>query len=442
MGIATCAASTIKSLLGGRASVTTHDELSRSIWNAIDLNFAQKCIQRIFHLSKTRKNPSTNPLLLSLLDILDLLLSSESLLQEVIHVVDTECLEALIHMMAPKDIRIDQAGTFMNTSLDSTVCDDTDTETPPANNLSRLDEQSICIEKEEEEPANTGIDRSIRISVATVLSRFGYLDINNISSQNHNGRAVGISDANAHSLRLLQSRIRGTVTDFFSASADEQCDDTPKSVLPSTFNDLQSASIELTRRNFRLLVSMAVPENEEFLSSYLFSKDKNHESLVEILKGNIDACKKELCLAAQKESQLTTEKEEYQKKMDAQSVRFWREVQRVKKRNSEETTSKISIFDAERKSAERRVQDMSKQVREAESRAVEADESAKASQKAEIQARAELDKVSQQLASLGEQNEELKRQMGQKDAAIGDIQEQMVCTTNPVPVIICVECLN
>lgn len=440
MGIATCAASTIKSLLGGRASITTHDELSRSIWNAVDLEFVQKCIQRILHLSKTKKNQSTDPLLLSLLDILDLLLSSDSLLHEVIQVVDTECLETLIHLMAPKDIRIDQAGTFMNSSLDSTVCDDTDTETPPANNLSRLDEQSICIEKEEEEPVNTGIGRYIRTSVATVLSRFGYLDINNIPPEHHNGKVVSISDANAHSLRLLQSRIRATVTDFFSASADEHCDDTPQSDLPSTFNDLQSASIELTRRNFRLLISMAVPENEEFLSSYLFSKDKNHESLVEILNGNIYACKKELCLAAQKESQLTVEKEEYRKKMDAQSVRFWREVQRVKKSNTEETTSKVSIFDAERKLAERRVQDMSKQVREAESRAVEASESAKASHRAEIQAQAELNKVTQQVVALGEQNEELKRQLGQKDAAIGDIKEQMVCT-NQVSVNICLECL-
>ena len=425
MGIATCAASLLKSLLGGRSSSITHDELSRSIWNAVDLEFVKKCIHSVLHLSKTT-NQSTRPLLLSLLDILDLALSSESLLHEVIHVVDTESLEVLIHLMSPKDIRIDQAGTFMNTSMDSAGLDDTDTETPPANNLSRLDEKSICVEKEEEEQAKTGIDRSIRISVATVLSRFGYLDVNSLQLQQNDARIVGISHANARSLMLIQSRIRGTVTDFFSISASEQCVDQPKSTLPLTFNDLHSASMELTRRHFRLLVSMAVPENEEFLSSYIFSNDKSHENLIKILKDNISACKKELQLAAQKESQLTKEKEECRKKMDAQSVRFWREVQRIKKTNTEETKSKVSVFDAERKMAEHRVHTISKQLREAESRAREADESAKTSHEAEVRARAELGEMSTQVAALGEQNEDLKRQMGQRDAVIGDMKERVV----------------
>ena len=112
--------------------------------------------------------------------------------------------------------------------------------------------------------------------------------------------------------------------------------------------------------------------------------------------------------------------------MDAQSVRFWREVQRVKKSNKEETISKVGIFDIERKAAERRVQDMTRQLMEAENRAEEAGQAVKASHQAEIQTRSELNKVSEQATVLGEQNEELKRQLGQKDAVIADWIEKMV----------------
>ena len=445
LNIAICAASLMKTLLGGRSSVMTHDLLSRNIWNAINLEFVQQCIHRVLQISKSSTAfsaattssscQSTRPLLLCLLDVLDLTLSSEPLLHEVIHIMDNESLEALIHLMSPKDIRIDQTRTLMNDSLDCTGLEDSDTDTPPANNLSRLDERSICIEKEEVEVAKTGIDQAIRISVATILSRFGYLDISNLRTQQQDVSALAVPLASANSLHLIQSRIRRAVTDFFSAAsnatstsiatAESKDPLQAKASTDLTFEHLHSTSMELTRRRFRLLVSMAVPENEEFLASCIFSKDKSHESLVGILIDNIRVYRQDLEGAAQREQQLMTENEEYRKKMDAQSVRFWREVQRVKKSNIEDTKSKVEIFDAERRVAEHRVRIMSKELYEAERRAREADESVKTIQQAELRTRAELEELSTQVVCLGEENDELKRQVGQRDGIIGDMKERM-----------------
>jgi hypothetical protein len=417
-----CGASLLRSLLSDRGSVTTHDELSRALWNMLDLDVVQACFRQVVKLAVSTSSKdgdyAKRPLLLSLLDVLDLILSKDTLLSEVVRTIDTESLEALIHLMSPKDIRIDQAGAFLNDSLSTT---DSYSDTPPANNLSRLDERSVCIEREEEEKPTTGIDQFIRISVATVLSRIGYFDNRHQNGDNRpeNREEMG------NGLRIIQSRIRAAVTEFFSTSTIEDFGDETNSNSTFSFSVLASSSIELTRRRFRLLVTMSVPENEEFLSSYIFSKDKGSENAVAVLNTKIQRYREQLKAAAEREARLIKDQEKCRKQMDAQSVRFWRETQRLKKSAAEETKSKVSVFDAERRIAEYRALEMSKRLAESEQRLQEADRCAKASHEAEARVRQELENEAEKSELAEKEAEDLKRTVEQREATIAECRGEL-----------------
>lgn len=418
MSLSIYAASFLRSLLSDRTSPTTHDEISRSIWKAITPEFTNTFLRKVVEQAKTDVAVHQRPLLLCMLDTIDLAFSSDMVLQEVLQTIDTESLEVLIHLMWPKDIRIDQAGVFMDTSQDTTFGDD-NTDTPPVNNLSHFDEASICVENEQEEKP-VGLDYSIRLSVAVILSRIGYFDLSSTATDASNSRT-----SNSSGLRLIQSRIRSAVIEFFSTAVNYPHSEQQSSSPSSGWNYLASSSMELTRRRFRLLNAMAVPENEEFLSSCLFSKEKEHENIVDTLRAEIENGNKRLEAVAEKEKRLEKEKSTLQGAIDSQSVRFWREINRVKKSAQEQTNSKISIFDAERKMAEHRAHELSKRLTEAENRVAEADQCARDSHEAETKVRQDHDEIQKKLQEREEENEELRRDLGLREAKISEIQNAL-----------------
>lgn len=430
LSISLCAVSLLKSFLGGRESIVTHDEVSRCLWDKIDYQFAQTCMQHVLRLSSrsdsdsngaTTKSHDTRPLLLNCLDVLDLILSSELILREVIHQINAESLEVIIHLMAPKDIRIDQAGAFCDDSLDTTFMEeDCKNDTPPANNLSRLDENSICVEKEKTEEARTGIDHFIRVAAATVLSRFGYYDIDN---QHH---VQNESRNNLSSIRILQMRIKESVTEFFSSLTSESALEAYSADLAWDKCGTITASMEITRRRFRLLTSMAVPENEEFLASYMFAKETTISKYKTQLGKAAQNEAKLLAVAAQRETELNRTKEECQKRLDTQSVRMLREAQKIKKTAGHDLQAKLVVFDAERKAAEGRLREVEIQLQNAEQRVQEADRSAKASHESEALVRLELEDIAAKTKVMSEENNGLKLEVKSKADIISDMKERMV----------------
>jgi len=430
LSISLCAVSLLKSFLGGRDSIVTHDEVSRCLWKTVDFQFAQTWMQHVLRLSSSpsgaASNDATNshgtrPLLLNCLDVLDLILSSEPLLREVFHQINAETLEVLIHLMSPKEIRIDQAGAFCDDSLDTTrMTEDFEDDTPPANNLSRLDENSICIEMEETEQARTGIDHFIRVAAATVLSRFGYYDIDNQNHIKHESRN------NLSSMRILQMRIKQSVTEYFSSLTPETSSEGHPGDLASETDGNITASMEMTRRRFRLLASMAVPENEEFLSSYMFGKEAGISKYKAQLEKAAQNEAKLLQVAAQREIQLNKTKEECQKRLDAQAVRMLRDVQKIKKTTGHDLQAKLVVFDAERKAAECRLREAEIQLQNAEQRVQEADRSAKASHESEALVRLQLEDITAKAKVMSEENEGLKLEVKSKVDIISDMKERMV----------------
>lgn len=416
----------MKSLLSERGCVFTHDDI---FVKAQDSTTIQTILQSVVeHLSTADDELVHRPHLLSMLDILDLAFAWKPSLKSATELVDAHTVEILIHVMTPKDIRIDQAGAFLRTSQNTSIMEDLDCDTPPANNLSRLDERSICIEKEEEQKATTGIDHSIRLAAATVLARFGYTSIDNLRKlDDQDGTATTTTTRESEKgLLLIQSRIRSAVTDFFSSSTPGH---------ESSDKSLTSLSMELTKRRFRLQTSMAAsPENEEYLSSYLFAKEKYHANAVRALQEKIELLQQKLEKAAENEAQMIKEKDENRKKIDAQSVRFWREAQRLKKTKTEQIKSKVAQFDADRKIAERRALALSNQVKDAEARVSEADRAVKTSNEAELRLRMELDAATKKAHALEKANQELSLHREQKDAEASEMKETLVsCSLHHCP---------
>ncbi|CAB9498966.1 expressed unknown protein [Seminavis robusta] len=407
--IALCAASFTKALLSERGSLLLHQDV---VERAIDRKTVDAFLMGVVKLVK-RQGSQTHlfrPLLLILLDVVDLMLSLAERIGEAIHLVDSELTEVFISLMTPKEIRIDQAGAFLDTSNDTTIMEDSETDTPPANNLSRLDERSICIEKEEEEPASTCNDHFIRMAAATILSRFGFFEIDN---QLQKGGEIG--------LRLVQNRIRKAVPDFFATLGPTKS----MGGESASFENLSMDSMESRRRYLRLLTAMATAENEEFLASNLLASDQCKEREIERLQEKINSVESKLQESTQRETQLCKEKEEIKRKMDNQAVRFWKEAQRMKKSEQLAAESKIGQFDTERKIAERRVTAMSRELQDTQDRAREADRAAKASCEAEAKTREELHTTIEQMNTLRKESAELKRQAAERDAAVRGMKERL-----------------
>ena len=410
-GLALSAASLLISLLGERGNAATHDDI---FLRSQDADITRALVGKVIEHC-ANDDLAHRPLLLALLDILDLTMAWNSSFKSLVDLVDARTAEVLIHVMAPKEIRIDQAGAFLKSSQNTSLMDGVECDTPPANNLSRLDEHSICIEQEEEQQATTGIDHSIRLASATTLARFAYADLDQLDLW------TSIGHEREKGMRLIQSRIRSAVTQFFSSST--RYDDAALGVSTNVM-----FSTGLIKRRFRLLVSMAVPENESFLSGQMYAQEKHSENLATRLQKNIEILQKKIETAAQNEAKMGKENEEFKKKIDAQSVRFWHEVQRMKKTNAEHTRSTVAQFDAERKIAERRVVELSNKLKDAEARVSEADQAAKTSHEAETRLRIEVENLAKKTQALEEANLELKRQFEQRDSDLSEWKEKAVST--------------
>jgi hypothetical protein len=379
------AASLLRDLLADRQSPSTHDELSRAMWSVLDDNVLGNILELTLNCASTED--IHQPMLLSFLNILDLQLMSQSLSKAVMGKLGAESVETLIHIIKPKHIRID----FMETQAETE--EELDSDTPPAHNLSRLDEKSILVEHEDEKDPR-GLDNAVRLSAASVLGRLGYCPL----------------DTSEEEVRLLQSRICTAVNDFMANFQRTMDDDEP--------------SLDLTKRLLRLQMVVATPENEDFMASILYTNEAMRHKGIHQQKQEQASYQKKLEDALAREKQLQEEKRNLVQQQSSQSLVFRREMSRLQKNATQDARQLVAIHAAERTKAESRALEFSRRAEEAESRLVEADALVRASHETAATAKKELERANMRVSELGEDSLALRRQCWEEIAKSTEIAVQ------------------
>lgn len=309
-------------LLSDRRSVLFHDETSRTIWLGIDPLVAEKHWRVV--LDHTSKDDIGKPLLLSLLDSFLVLLQDVDCRNSLSNHVNANDIESMVYLIKPRDVRFD----FTGEDEASLHCDkNIEIETPPLNNLSRMDEASICLEREEvQEPS--GWDWAIRLSAAACLAE---LSCNSELSPKDD--IVGV----------LISRISSALNEFLSEVFK-------KDIESSVF----STYIDRTKRLLRLQIAMSLPENEEFLADLLHSSQSCQRGTLRGVEKEIKLKVQELELAEAKEKIAHAEITRLSRCLQTRTMLFQQELSRTKVKASQEAKQIVSFHAAERPKAEKK----------------------------------------------------------------------------------------
>ncbi|KAG7368710.1 hypothetical protein IV203_031453 [Nitzschia inconspicua] len=308
-------------VLSDRDSVCTNDELSRCFWNALDPSFVEKHWEVVLEIAST--DDKDQPLLSAMLDLLNVLSENEVFRNHLVTHVNAHNLEAMIYLVNAKEVRFDFIEADHGVMMQSVA--NIDTETPPQNNLSRMDETSICIEQEETKNPR-GWDMTVRLTAATVLANLG------------NASEVCRADESA---ALVLSRISNALNDFLLEyqKMDSNC-------------GCLSTCLDRTRRLLRLQIAMFTPENETFLvNSIHASRDWSRKELLRV-DSNYKEAMNELELALVREKDLQKQKQMLVQQLNSQSIVFQQCVSRMKANLAKETKQIVSMHFSERTRAE------------------------------------------------------------------------------------------
>ena len=262
------------------------------------------------------------PGLVALLDILDIYIKFQDNIDTVLNKLGAEGIEGLIHVVDPTSIKVDYMESFYEeTQVDS--------QTPPANNLSYIDQRSICLEQEEvKEPR--GIDNAVRLAAATFLARLCY------SPQSSN-----FSD---NEINVLRARMSTAVNDFLIDY--QQMDDSLEGVCHS---------LNLNKRLFRLKLTMSTPDNEDFVLTMEHTNKKlQRRRLFRLMEDN-KKIQEELSRSLQREQQLENEKKQVKERYHSLSILSKREMVRKEKKATQQAQQFISVHAAERSRAESQI---------------------------------------------------------------------------------------
>ena len=321
--IAASSAALLRTLLSDRRSKITHDELSRSLWASLDVTFPiDKLIDGILKLasSESTSERACQPLLVGMMDVLELLVSypegnRSSLLER-----NTERIESLIEMMSARP----ESNIDLSLSME-----EINDHTPTANNLSRIDESHISLLEPVAEPSKppTGLEDTIRIAAATVLVHM----------------ADGASMTTESTVAIWRTRIRTAVLDFISTIR---------------LHGRRQASANMKRRLFHLqaVLASSSTENEDVIASSLIDedllcrreRDDNAQQLID--------CQRQLDEARAQVKELEAERDKYKKAVRLQVATFDRDIQRSKSKAILEASQLVEVHAAERRAAENRAE--------------------------------------------------------------------------------------
>ena len=392
------ASSLVYSLLSGQRSESTHDDISRAMWTAWkDDTLVENFIRIVLDAAST--GDIQQPELLTYINTLDnwLRYSSQDQIASILHLLGAQSIEKLIHLVTPKQLRIDfMAGTEatelggFNESLDKE-------ETPPANNLSRVDEKSICVEHEEEKEP-WGLDNVVRVTTATALARMGYCKL----------------DRTEESIRLLQSRICSAVNDFVAS-------------FMQISNDC--ASLDMNKRIFRLEMAIATPENEEFVATLRYTKQVMVQRQLTKQEEETTAYKRKLEVSIQREKCLQDEKNGLRQQHRTQTLLFQRDLCRAKKNAEQDSRQLVGIHATERAKAEAQASQLSKQADDAARQIAKAESHLQACQTAEAAAIKQVQESQSRIVELSETVEKLNREVAEQEAKASEFEDELKSST-------------
>lgn len=385
------AARIIWSLLSDRRSLSAHDDLSRTIWKCVDEILVKQSADLVFQCSTTED--TRQPLFLAAIDILDAMFLDMECRDLVLRTLEADKLEKLIHMIQPREIRYDYiAPDYLSLSQENT------TDTPPANNLSRVDEKSICIEQEDEK-APKGIDATVRLATATALARLGHC----------------ASEACDDGIALLKGRVCISVNDFLANFHSEWLESESSCVL----------SRDLSKRSFRLQIVVATDDNEDFVATTLFSAQIRYSRNMAAVRKEHECTRAKLQAAEKRVKVLEEQNARYTQQSQSQNVVFEREISRVKVRTSEDAKQLVGIHALQRKNAEKKVAQYVCRLEEKEAELERVASQMEESQKAAELAREDLKQALGRATALEIDTQNVSRQLSQEIAKSGALQEEL-----------------
>ncbi len=361
----------LRVLLSDKRSACSNDGLSRDIWKELDDSFVENHFQTVLEHACTQD--ANQPLLLALFDTLEILLEQSHSCNGLVETLGAHNLESLIYLVKPNTIRFDFAVVE--------EAADIDTETPPLHNLSRMDENSICIEHEETKSPR-GLDHSMRLSVATSLAHLAY-----------GGRAPPSDE----SVGVLVARLSTVVHDFLA--------EYHSLIEESTMNESNLVpSMDQIKRFVRLRNKIATCENEDFLSTSLFtSLSLRRHTLLKHIAAQAESQQK-LERTRQREQTAQQETASLQQQLKKQSILFQREMSRVKTNLAQDTRQLVSMHASERSKAEENAKRLAQETQEATS---------------------ELERVRAELQAARDELQSTISQVGGLHATIGNLQQQV-----------------
>ena len=366
----------LRNLLSDRRNLSSNDDMSRVLWKVVDESMVEGHLQAVLEQAST--DDVNQPLLLALVDTMGVLLEHHDFCNCLIQKLGAHNVEALIYLVKPNNIRYD----FVPGTEEDAA--DTDTETPPSHNLSRMDEASICIEHEETKPPR-GLDHSVRLSVATSLAHLAY------------GSSVAPAD---ESIGLLISRISTVANDFFM----EYNADIDAGIISQTNPNSSMPSMDQIKRFTRLRNRIATSENEDLLSTTLFTGIcSRRNTILDHFKLQQETQQK-LEAALQREQKAQEQTAKLQHQLRNRSMLFQREMSRFKSTLTQNTRQLVSMHTSERSRAEER----STKLQEEKERAT-----------------LELQEVKEELHATRAELQATRSTMDELNSTIGNLQQQI-----------------
>ena len=357
------AAGLLSSLLNDRRKLGRHNGVSRDIWSAIDARFVSQMIEQcVARKGHSAASDFHGPKTLSLMDCLLVVMTmNPSLKQSVLSLFSADAMESFVSTMCPKSIRVETANDH---ALEES--------TPPAHNLSRVTDTSLCIEEEKKSPR--GMDEVIRIATASFLATLG------------TRTEEALKDG--HTL-LLQQRICEAVHSFVSDSR-----------FAITNHIGTRISKEMTLRRIRLLAAFSHPEHEDLLSMAVSSVENGQTQLVQGIRQRLERSSSELKASRKREQELKARQDLTERRLSQQTRQHELEKHDLEKKLTFESKKQIAIHWEERAKAEQKLSVLSANIAEMQLKEKEANSLLQQSRASEERARTQLNESSRKLVEL------------------------------------------
>ncbi|GKY93895.1 hypothetical protein MPSEU_000356400 [Mayamaea pseudoterrestris] len=386
----------LHALFQDRQSIATHDELSRRIWRSINAQWVAKCLDTVLSIQSDLFT-TNQPVAFLLLDTVAVTLSCDAaLVHSLLGSIPTQSVESLIELTLASSDQIDLS--IRDNNVDKSMSFEWGENTPPANNLSRIDDFDVTFQpqpvKQPLHVLSVGLESSLAMAAATTLAclaccdKFGALD----------GRAV-----------LLQGRMMEAVSAYMERLLDQEVE----------------ATQAMTRRQLFLTSMIATTETLDYLATVVHTNDVSRRQMLATLK--FDNQRNEAAIDAYRasEKRLTRENAALQQNLLAQSVDYQRQLGHAKSKAGQHAKQLIEVHQAERHNAERRADEMAVRLNELEDRLQVAEEAARVSKLAEAALHSELVDATSQLQQLEKKKQNASQRADASAKRVLDLSKEL-----------------